>query len=613
MFMDYLPFLILSFYGIDSFVKKGKSSLLIISLSLIILTSYYYSPSVIIVIFIFSIYKYLKINGNKDLFKFILKLIYRIFISVLITMILILPTAYTILNGRSSSSNFISILSLIKPKLELYTSYSIGLTLTTFLILVASLFSKDKYNKLFSYIVVAIIIFPIFNYILNGTLYINAKALIPFIPLSLVLISEELVYLFKNKYLKYSLIIIILLTSSTTCIMCNKNDKLMKYSEFKNINYKVQSDVYRTNTSNISKEHINKVNDITEYKTTMYSSTFNNDYKNTYLNVFENPMNYRNKFMITSSNNILFQMYMGEKYIYSNTNLGYPYKKIDSSLYELDSALPIIYATSNTISKSDFDKLNYPDTVINLLGNVISNKSNTNIIKSSKVNDYSVLESNGLDIEKTSHGYIVNALKNNYLKVKINSDLSNKLLLIDFDILKNNSCKKSGDLNIKINNIDNKLTCKEWKYNNENHKFSYVINSVSDNTITIKFTKGTHELSDVNIYTLDYDLIKDIKDSVDEFKFDQDKTKGDIIKGNISDKEDSILSISIPYDKGFNIYIDGKLTNYYKINNAFIGLDIKKGQHNIKIEYKAPYKNISLGISLVGIILLIINYIKEKS
>ena len=613
MFMDYLPFLILSFYGIDSFVKKGKSSLLIISLSLIILTSYYYSPSAIMVIFIYSIYKYLKINGNKDLFKFIIKLIYRIFISVLITMILILPTIYTILNGRSGSSNVISLLSLIKPKLELYSSYSIGFTLTTFLILVASLFSKDKYNRLFTYIMVSIIIFPIFNYILNGLLYVNGKALIPFIPFALILISDELVYLFKNKYLEYSLIILILITSSITCVMSNKNDKLMKYSEFKNIDYIVHDDIYRTSTSNISKEHINKVNDITEYKTTMYSSTFNSDYKNTYLNVFENPMNYRNKFMITSSNNILFQMYMGEKYIYSNTDLGYPYKKIDNNLFELDSVLPIIYATNKTISKSDYDKLNYPDNVINLLGNVISDKTNTNVIKTDKVNNYHVIEKNGLDIEKMSQGYIVNALKNNYLKVKIDGDLSNKLLLIDFDILKNNSCKKSGDLNIKINNIDNKLTCKEWKYNNENSKFSYVINSVSDNILTIKFTKGTHELSDINIYTLDYDLIKDIKNSVDEFRFDKDKTKGDIIEGSISVKEDSILSISIPYDKGFNIYIDGKLTNYYKINNAFIGVDIKRGNHNIKIEYKAPYKNISLVISLIGIILLIINYIKEKS
>ncbi len=102
-------------------------------------------------------------------------------------MILILPTAYTILNGRSSSSNVIPLLSLIKPKLELYTSYSIGLTLTTFLILVASLFSKDRYNRLFSYIMVSIIIFPVFNYILNGLLYVNGKALIPFIPFVLIL------------------------------------------------------------------------------------------------------------------------------------------------------------------------------------------------------------------------------------------------------------------------------------------------------------------------------------------------------------------------------------------------------------------------------------------
>ncbi|MBR1717827.1 MAG: YfhO family protein [Bacilli bacterium] len=613
MFIDYFPFLIMSFYGIDSFVKNNKSTLLVISLALIILTSYYYSPSVIAVIFIYSIYKYLSVNGTNELYKFIKKTIFRIIISVLITMVLILPTAYTILNGRSGSGNTVDVLSLLIPKLDLYTSYSIGFTLTTFIILVFSLFSKDKYNKLLGFILVSIIIFPIFNYILNGTLYINAKSLIPFIPLCLIVISNELSILFKNKFLKYLLFILIIITSTTTCIMCNLNDKLMRFSDFKNIDYKIHDDIYRTNTSNISKEHINKVNNIDEFKTTMYSSTFNNDYRNFYLNVMENPMNYRNKFMITSSSNIIREIYMGEKYIYSNFDLGYPYKKIGNDLFELDSVLPIIYSTEKTISKIDYESLNYPDNIINLIGKTISNKTNTNIINVNKINNYIILESNGLVIEKTTSGYIVNADKSNYLKVKVNDNLDNKLLFVDFDILKNNSCKTTGDLNVRINNIDNKLTCREWKYNNENHKFSYVISSTVDNTLDIHFTKGIHEISNINLYVLDYDLIKNIKDNVQEFKFDKAKTKGDIIEGSINVINSSVIVTSIPYDKGFNVYIDGIKTKYKKVNECFIGFDISSGYHNIKIEYKAPYKNISLVISLIGIILLIYNYIKEKS
>ena len=70
---------------------------------------------------------------------------------------------------------------------------------------------------------------------------------------------------------------------------------------------------------------------------------------------------------------------------------------------------------------------------------------------------------------------------------------------------------------------------------------------------------------------------------------------------------------SIPYDKGFNIYVDGVKTKYRMVNDAFVGFDISKGHHRIKIEFKAPFKNISIFISLIGIILLIINYVKEKS
>ena len=60
MFMAYMPFLILALMGVDKFIKENKKILLIISVFLIIMTSYYFSIPSIFVIAIYGIYKYLK-------------------------------------------------------------------------------------------------------------------------------------------------------------------------------------------------------------------------------------------------------------------------------------------------------------------------------------------------------------------------------------------------------------------------------------------------------------------------------------------------------------------------------------------------------------------------
>ena len=64
MFIDYFPFLFLSFFGVDQFIEKKKSTLLIIGISLLIFTSYYFSVSALLVIFILGLYKYSKTNNK---------------------------------------------------------------------------------------------------------------------------------------------------------------------------------------------------------------------------------------------------------------------------------------------------------------------------------------------------------------------------------------------------------------------------------------------------------------------------------------------------------------------------------------------------------------------
>ena len=77
---------------------------------------------------------------------------------------------------------------------------------------------------------------------------------------------------------------------------------------------------------------------------------------------------YRNNMMLTLSGGVLSQSMMGEKYIISKTPLKDGYQLIDKKgellLYENELALPIIYATKDSLSKEEYQNLEYPKNVI---------------------------------------------------------------------------------------------------------------------------------------------------------------------------------------------------------------------------------------------------------
>ena len=75
--------------------------------------------------------------------------------------------------------------------------------------------------------------------------------------------------------------------------------------------------------------------------------------------------------------------------------------------------------------------------------------------------------------------------------------------------------------------------------------------------------------------------------------------------------DNSYFTLSIPYDKGFNIKLDNKTISYQKSGTNFITFPIKKGYHNITITYEAPYKKISIFLSILGILSTI--YFQKKN
>jgi len=327
---------------------------------------------------------------------------------------------------------------------------------------------------------------------------------------------------------------------------------------------------------------------------------------------------YRNHFMLDQNNNLFFQRFMGIRYLLTDTNPPYNYQKIKEYeygiLYENKNVYPIGFSSNNILSYDDYNKMSFSEKLEAYQNNIIinGNSSNPNLENSIKEIELksSVKEKDNIKINKKNNHYLIESKDNGKLILDLENELTNKSLIIRFKMNDGPSCK-TGDVYITINGIKNTLTCKEWKYYNNNETFDYVLsNNDGIEELDVIFSKGRFDISDIEIYEV-YNSFFDIN-IVTPLNIDFNNTKGDIITGSINQKEDGYFMFTIPYDEGFKVYVDDELVDIEKVNDSFIGFPISKGVHDIKLEFEAPYFNLGKIITLISCCLVIGLVIYEK-
>ena len=78
------------------------------------------------------------------------------------------------------------------------------------------------------------------------------------------------------------------------------------------------------------------------------------------------------------------------------------------------------------------------------------------------------------------------------------------------------------------------------------------------------------------------------------------------IKGRINAKNRGILYLSIPYERGWKIYIDGKRATSLKVMDAMLGAEVGAGEHEITLKYVPEGFDKGLIISGAAALLLLI-------
>lgn len=122
---------------------------------------------------------------------------------------------------------------------------------------------------------------------------------------------------------------------------------------------------------------------------------------------------------------------------------------------------------------------------------------------------------------------------------------------------------------------------------NVEYPYIFYVKEALDDTLSFSYTVDNGEYGDTavylrsfneNVFSKGYELLADEPLEVTEYTDTS-------ISGHVSVKEDGYLYTSIPYEKGWKLYVDGKETEMEPFKEAFVGVLLEEGEHEIELKY----------------------------
>ena len=672
MFVNYMPFLCLSLIGTDWYFIKGRRSFLILGVTGMILTSFYFSIGGMAALCIYVLGEYLaKDIRSKILWNRAVRFVGNLLLSVLLTGILLVPTAASLFAGnRENHSSDISLkLMDFNPERFVYSPYGLGLTTLAIIALFAGvLHGKKKADRVLSLCLLLVLCVPVFGYLLNGGLYDKSKVFIPFLPLVCLVIAGYMTELMEEsntgrsarKLLPYVLALLLIYFSwlqgdldryfplvlldaagmlalyfvsrkwnriplqlmvSCLILFCYgwemhlSRDYMISYEEYaaitadeKKENVKTVLDgddsLYRLEQIGTGAENlrnINRILDIRQNITSIYSSAYNEDYYQFRKHVFQLNEPNRNDMMQAPTDNPCFLTFMGVKYVLT-----------DGQITENTDIAPLVYATNQTMTEEQYRALSFPDNQTSLLQKTVvpegkaSHAAEDESLSRMRSCGFTLPENHSpeLTIHKTEKGYRIEAKEETTITAALSGTRkTDTLFALAFDV---DNKRPGRDMYIRMQGQTNRLSTAH-EYANHNTDFTYMVTLQKGvSYVEIQLGPGSYEIENLKAFTGNLDALKNPDLYASACDTIKQKDGGDTLEGTLEVQNDGFFITSIPYDANFTLLIDGKKAELLKVNTAFVGAKITKGKHRITLSYHAPGKLAGFALSLAGLLLLLI-------
>ena len=361
---------------------------------------------------------------------------------------------------------------------------------------------------------------------------------------------------------------------------------------------------YRTEQMGSDDENaadLNRIWDVEQNITSIYSSAYNPDYQTFRQKTFGLEEPFRNGMMQSVSKNPVFQRMMGVRYIVSDSDVpGYTLVKKcgTTGIYQNKDAAPVMYATDRVMTEEEYKKLAFPYNQTAFLEYAV-------VGEHTESSDQNIMTA----YEPVSLKMANNRTTGGAEQKTIQQEGQKQILFLRFRV---DNAHPNKDVAVWINGIRNKLSAKDHVYYNENKIFTYAVPlKDGEDNISVTFGKGKYRLRHVQAYLGSLPERSELLYQ-SEIQVDKKQTEDNVIQGTIRVKKDGWFITSIPYDKHFKIYIDGKETEIQKVNTAFLGCKIESGNHEVKIIYHAPGTTTGKILSLIGMAGFLLLLVREK-
>nr|MCR5223922.1 YfhO family protein [Bacilli bacterium] len=171
--------------------------------------------------------------------------------------------------------------------------------------------------------------------------------------------------------------------------------------------------------------------------------------------------------------------------------------------------------------------------------------------------------------------------------------------------------------------IGNDLYARDDYYTNCYYLDSYNYNNYNDEHIVgfsseedyIEILIGYNYYTDniIHPYYLDSNKFEQVYNNLKNNTLTLTTFEEDKIVGQVYLDDDSVMYTSIPYDEGWNVYVNDMKVNTYSLGNSLLAFDVSKGLNKIEFRYRIPKLKIGLIISTISLAIIFqLFYIEKK-
>ena len=274
-------------------------------------------------------------------------------------------------------------------------------------------------------------------------------------------------------------------------------------------------------------------------------------------------------------------------------------------MYQNPYARPMVYSYDSYMLKEDYDHLNVlqkQDAALNT-ATVDAPQEMLSLYKNTKEEgeiSYTIIDSSGIQLKD---GKIIVDSAENYLELLPDKSPEDSELYLELQGLEiTSSGNQSIEVYINYGEVSRTVsaTAKNytWHYDNEDPWVNLGLGGKEDDTVYLSFsTPGTYDLKSIRLYQNNLEELSPVPedDEIKDLIFETNTIECEVVF-----EEDKILNFNIPYSDNWTLYVDGKETETFQVNDLTIGCMLTKGNHSITMIYRTPYLKIAAVGTIIG-------------